>query len=183
MVRLHDIMSVDLITLAPEATLREAAELLSEEHVSGLPVVAGDRVVGVVSASDILEFLSVASGVPAAPGERAATGAWPGAEREEGEGEPPAAYYAHWEDAGVGLLQRLEEAEGPDWDVLEEHTVGEVMSRALLALGPDAAAREGARLMLEAGVHRILVMEDDRLVGVVSTTDIVKAVSQHGIAG
>lgn len=95
----------------------------------------------------------------------------------------PVAANGDAETAGTDLARRLEGAEGPDWDVLEEHTVGEVMSRALLALGPDAEAREAARLMLRSGVHRILVMEDDRLLGVVSTTDIVKAVSQHGIAG
>lgn len=61
--------------------------------------------------------------------------------------------------------------------------MGEVMSRTALALGPATDVRQAARFMLKAGVHRILVLEDGRLVGLVSTTDIMKAVAQHGISG
>lgn len=43
--------------------------------------------------------------------------------------------------------------------------------------------REAAKLMLKAGVHRILVLEDGRLVGLASTTDVMKAVAQHGLGG
>jgi CBS domain-containing protein len=41
MITLHDIMTVDVITVEPEASLREVAELLSSEHISGVPVVDG----------------------------------------------------------------------------------------------------------------------------------------------
>ena len=37
--------------------------------------------------------------------------------------------------------------------------------------------------MLRSGVHRVLVTKDSRLVGVASTIDIVKAVSQYGLGG
>lgn len=35
--------------------------------------------------------------------------------------------------------------------------------------------------MLRSGVHRVLVTRDERLVGMVTTSDIVKAVSQYGL--
>jgi CBS domain-containing protein len=77
----------------------------------------------------------------------------------------------------------MESTEGPEWNVMDEHTVADVMTRRVISLGRDATVREAARLMLEAGVHRILVLEDTRLVGLVTNTDILKAVSQYGIAG
>jgi CBS domain-containing protein len=48
-------MSTDPITVGPETSLREVAEILTEHRVSGLPVV-GERgeVLGVVSEADIL---------------------------------------------------------------------------------------------------------------------------------
>lgn len=184
MVRLHDIMTVDVRTVSPETTLREVTELLFAEHVSGAPVVAGERLVGVVSTTDILDFVSSEPGVPTARpdmvewGEDPATEAW-----EEG-AEPPGAFFADlWSDAGADVRERMEATEGPEWDVLDEHTVGEVMSRTVVSLDPATEVREAAKLMLQAGVHRIIVLEDGRLVGLVSTTDVVKAVAQHGLAG
>lgn len=44
MVRLHDIVTLDVVTVSPETTLRDAAGLLADECVSEAPVVAGSRV-------------------------------------------------------------------------------------------------------------------------------------------
>jgi CBS domain-containing protein len=44
-------------------------------------------------------------------------------------------------------------------------------------VAPDEDVREAARQMLYAEVHRLFVAEGDRLVGVISTTDIVRAVA------
>lgn len=185
MVRLHDIMTLDVVTVSPETTLRDAAGLLADEYVSGAPVVAGNRVVGVLSASDIIRFVADQPGVPV---ERAAdtleTGEWPGIEPWDEGAEAPGAYFADlWDDAGADVRTRMESTDGPEWNVLEEHTVAELMTRTVTALGRQAPVREAAELMLRAHVHRILVLEEGRLVGLVSTTDVLKAVSQHGLAG
>lgn len=184
MVTLHDIMSLDVETVTPETTLREVATLFADRHITGAPVVAGDRVVGVVSATDLLEFDAESSGVPRRREEQAEWGGFEEPEEwREGE-ESPSAFFADlWSDAGAEVGTRLDESDGPEWNVLEEHTVGEVMTRTLCALPSTASARDAARYMLRAGVHRILVMDDATLVGVVTTTDIVKAVAQHGLGG
>jgi CBS domain-containing protein len=44
MLKLRDIMTHSVVTLAPETTLREAAEVLSARHLTGAPVVAGSKV-------------------------------------------------------------------------------------------------------------------------------------------
>ena len=58
MLKLRDIMTTDVVTASPELSLREAMDLLSSRHITGAPVVAGGKVVGVFSASDLLAFLS-----------------------------------------------------------------------------------------------------------------------------
>lgn len=184
MVRLHDIMTLDVLTVSPETTLRDAAGLLADEFVSGAPVVAGTRVVGVVSASDIIRFVADEPGVPTERPDTLETGEWPGVEPWDEGAEAPGAYFADlWDDAGADVRARMQSPDGPEWNALEEHTVAEVMSRTVTALGREASVREAAELMLKAHVHRILVMEDEKLVGLVTTTDVLKAVSQHGIAG
>ena len=64
MLRVRDIMSTDVLTVAPQTTVREAMELLSRRHVSGAPVVSGDVLVGVVSANDLMAFAAAIPGVP-----------------------------------------------------------------------------------------------------------------------
>lgn len=58
MFKVHDIMTTNVVTVTPEATLREAASLILRHGVSGLPVVDDDdQLVGVLSEWDLLEVL------------------------------------------------------------------------------------------------------------------------------
>ena len=52
--RVRDVMTQDVATIAPDTDLRDLAALLVEKRISGVPVVEGGRVVGVVSERDIL---------------------------------------------------------------------------------------------------------------------------------
>jgi len=124
MLKVRDIMTRNVLTLSPAATLREAMALLASHHVSGAPVVSGGKLVGVVTTTDLLASL-----------ERNAPG---------------------------------------------EHDVSEVMYRApLVTLPADAAVDAAADLMKNLDIHRVLVTENDRLVGVVSALDVARAVAEH----
>lgn len=52
--RVRDLMTTDPVTTTPDASLKEAARLMVHNQVSGLPVVEGDRLVGVVTEGDYL---------------------------------------------------------------------------------------------------------------------------------
>ena len=49
-----DIMSAPLVTVDPNDTVEEAAKIMAQKHIKKLPVVEGDKVVGVISTSDIV---------------------------------------------------------------------------------------------------------------------------------
>src|SRR5690606_28747092 len=57
MLKLRDIMTRDVTTLSPDLPLRDAMELLVSEHLSGAPVVSDGKLVGVISASDLLSSI------------------------------------------------------------------------------------------------------------------------------
>src|SRR3974377_2131095 len=53
--RAVDVMTTNVITVNPDTSVQALAALLSERGISGVPVVdADDRVVGIVSAGDLL---------------------------------------------------------------------------------------------------------------------------------
>lgn len=55
--RVDDLMTIDPVTVAAEATVEDAEELLRRNRVSGLPVVDGaGRLVGVISQTDLLHL-------------------------------------------------------------------------------------------------------------------------------
>ena len=132
-----DIMTRGVSTLQPEATIREAMEMLETSHWSGAPVVSGGKVVGVISMSDVAD-----------------------------------------------VLVNVPEPVTIDGDsLLDERTVAESMSRNVVSVLPETPVRTLAGIMRERGIHRILVMEDGRLHGIVSAMDIVRTVGEKGIAG
>ena len=53
--RAHQIMTRSVTTVAPDATILEAANIMLRQHVSGLPVVdAAGKLVGIVSEGDFI---------------------------------------------------------------------------------------------------------------------------------
>ena len=60
-----DVMTTDPVTIEPEATVEAAATAMHDERVSRLPVVGGDRLVGIVSRTDILRAILADDAPPA----------------------------------------------------------------------------------------------------------------------
>ena len=175
MLRLQDIMTREVVALDPEMSLRDALDILTARHISGAPVVEADKVVGVLSAMDIIEFLATTPGVPNADE----------ADENEPRGlddgtESQAAYFVDlWSNEGPDVAERFTDARGAGWDLLAAHTVAEAMSRAVVAFAPSADARVAADAMQRAQAHRVLVLDGSRLVGIVSSLDIARAVANR----
>ena len=65
---------------------------------------------------------------------------------------------------------------------LEDVTVDEVMTRKVQSLSPECSVDEAAALMGTRQIHRVLVMHEGSLVGIVTTSDVAKAVAEHRIS-
>ena len=55
--KIREIMSKDVITVTEDAPLEEAARIMVDNRVSGLPVVDGDKVLGIITETDIFKTL------------------------------------------------------------------------------------------------------------------------------
>jgi CBS domain-containing protein len=180
MLRLRDIMTTDVTTVDPNITIREAMDVFASERISGAPVVAGGEVIGVVSATDLLQLAASLPPLPA-EGERTADLLDDPIDDDAADGplpdlgdDPSAVYFMElWDDVGATVVERMAVAKG-----LEDHTVSEVMTRAPIhALGPDALVPVAAEFMARLNIHRVLVMTGRKLVGIVTTSDVTRAVA------
>lgn len=135
--KVRELMTSPVVSVEPKASLREAAAMLVEHRVSGLPVTVDREVVGVLSEADIV---AKASGVA----------------------------------RNDGLLSWLFEP-----DVREAKstalTVEEAMSSPAITVAPTRPVHEAARRMVSDGVNRLPVVEDGKLVGILTRADIVRA--------
>ena len=51
----------------------------------------------------------------------------------------------------------------------------DIMATPLRTFEPDAPLEEAARLMVKHGVKKLPVIEEDRIIGIITTSDLVKA--------
>lgn len=183
MLRIRDIMTTPVTTIPAEATLREAMELLAHQHVSGAPVLSGRQVVGVITTTDLMAFTASLAGIPTLrDSERTWEDDAPVPE-DDIEIEPDAAFFTElWEDAGAEVSERIESSAGPEWNALEEHDVSEAMTHTPLFSLPSSASVQTAAAMMDGHrIHRVLVIDDGELCGIVSALDIAHAVAERGL--
>lgn len=141
-----DIMSRQLITVGPSTKVKELAEILVSNRISGAPVVDDKgSLVGVVSQSDLVAMHKLPH-------------------------VPKSVTLFDWVIylEGAGRLEHeLEKMSGVDVD--------DIMTRKPETVAPGASLESIATLMSEKGVHTIPVLDGDRLVGVVGKLDIVRS--------
>lgn len=154
--RVRDVMSKDPITLRPTATLREAAITLAEESVGGCPVVdQRGKVIGMLSEVDILEALKTQS-------------------KELRMLMPPEITF------GISFVEVIKEREAlAAFREAETELVKDLMTKEIHAVSPGDPVERAIRIMVQHRIHRIPVIEGDRLVGILTRGDVLRGFFRH----
>lgn len=152
--RVRDIMQTEVITVGPDTTVRELADILAEKKISGVPVVDEQgAVIGMVSEADLIV--------------------------QDAELHFP--YYIQFLDSVIYLqsFHKFEER----FKKAFATRVSDIMSREVIAVSPETSVREAATLMTDRNVNRLPVTESGkgggRLVGIVTRADIVRAIAER----
>jgi CBS domain-containing protein len=144
-----DIMTRDVITIHYSASLRELSRLLSENKITGIPVIDNDkRLVGMISMRDLIR-------------EEVRT---LGANPEYQDIYELFSSALNMEDAEVVSVRRT-------W-------VEEIMSRALYTATESTTVRELCVIMNRQKVHRIPILNNGKLVGLVTATDVMRTIAE-----
>ncbi|MEL7667041.1 MAG: CBS domain-containing protein [Actinomycetota bacterium] len=143
---IREIMTKDPVTVERDLTVTDAARMMVEHRIGALPVLEGDRLVGLVTEGDLImrdvkvefpTYLHLLDGFIMYP---------PATARFESE---------------------LKKAVGA--------TVEDVMTPDPVTVQADTAVSDAATLMVERDVSRLPVLDGDRLVGIISKSDIVRS--------
>ena len=144
--KIKDIMTKDVITVNKNTSLSEAADLLFNNHLSGLPVVEKQRVAGIVTEGDLItnyDHLHIPS------------------------------YIKFLECLSGGLQCPLKFQN--DYKKMVELKVETVMTKQVLTVNQNAQISQAIEIFRQNRINPLPVVDqDNKLRGIVSRSDIVK---------
>ena len=146
----RDLMQEQVVCVDPDTPLINVYRLFVEEEINGAPVVdETGALLGVISSSDLLRMI----------------------QEEDEQVSNDVAYFQ--EDGGLFALGwRASSSEFQNR--LERRTVQDAMTPAIVSVPPDTPLPEIAKTFRSDRVHRVLVTEEDKLLGIISTFDLVR---------
>lgn len=154
--RAADVMITDVHSVHPDWPLQQLADFLVEHAISGVPVTSPDgRLLGVVSSTDIV--------------------------RHAGQMEEPIRGPVVHNSADPQPFKHLSRhgEVGPGCGQGQACTVADIMTREVQHVDEQAGIREVAALMIRSGIHRVFVTSGEKLLGVVSTMDLMELIRDN----
>ena len=153
--KVKDVMNPNVIFCKPDDTVREVAKILKENDISGVPVLEGEELVGIVSEGDLLKLLIIPE-----KGDL-----WLPSPFEVI--EIPIREYLGWEEtkkilSDVGSIK-----------------VEEIMTKDVHTISSEASVEEASEHMVRHKINRLPVIdEDNSVVGIVTRGDIIEGLSK-----
>lgn len=153
--KVRDFMNPNVIYFSPDDSIFDVAKSFSENDISGAPVVKKGKVVGIISISDIVKFLSLKL------------------KFSESSLTNPLSLSMQMINIfqiGKNYLQLKKEIEK-----LSRTKVKDVMSKKVVCIDPDSSLLEAANKMAENDVNRLPVIDKNgKLVGIIAREDLIR---------
>ena len=152
--KVEDIMTKNVVACAPSDKVEDVVRLMGEKGISGLPVVEGDRIVGIVTEGDILKLLAVP---------------------QEGTGNlwlpTPFEVLLEIPVKDIIALRHIQKS----LKDVGECPVSQIMSRDVITVEPGVDIEDAAQAMVRYRLKRLPVASGGKLVGIVTRDDIIRS--------
>ena len=185
--QIKNLMSEDLITVDKDQNLSDALKLLRKHNVSRLPVTNNKELVGIISERDIANKLG-SSKYESMPASRLhissvmvkdvitvpqtmQLGEVAKLMLEKGIGSVPVMDG----DKMVGIVSKADFVTLAVGIAFDKITVKELMTKDLKSVSPTERLIHARRVMIESHVGRLPVIEDETLVGMITSKDLMRA--------
>ena len=185
--QIKNLMSEDLITIDKDQNLSDALKLLRKHNVSRLPVTNNKELVGIISERDIANKLG-SSKYESMPASRLhissvmvkdvitvpqtmQLGEVAKLMLEKGIGSVPVMDG----DKMVGIVSKADFVTLAVGIAFDKITVKELMTKDLKSVSPTERLIHARRVMIESHVGRLPVIEDETLVGMITSKDLMRA--------
>jgi len=148
--KVRELMTRNPVHIAPQTAVAEIAHVLIEHKINGVPVIdAEGHLLGIVTGGDL---------VHRAADERL---------------EPRESVWK--ENFYYSVFRRHK----PEQDKAEGNTAGQVMTREALTVTPESNVTVAARLLADHNIKSLPVIEDARLIGMISRFDLLKCLADN----
>ena len=157
MLTVSAVMQSDPRTVGPDMTLSHLEQMFLTSGFTGFPVVQEDCLVGVVSRTDVVRSLVT----------------------EQSRAEQVSDYYSALGPAGADAApESLEKAAAQVGVRIAGLKVEDVMIHNVVSIGSGEPIQALAKLMVEGHLHRLPVVDGERLVGLVTSMDLVRCFAE-----
>lgn len=175
MIAVRDIMQTDVVSVSTDTTARHLARILADEEISGAPVVdKSGRLVGVVSQTDLVRLAADESDVHLmASTLRGEVERIRDPDEEPVEPDPFGFFLP--EDSPISARSFLDAIPESDFDTV---MVGDIMTPVSFSVPPELPLAELAEFLVRGRIHRAVVVEEEQLVGIVTSNDVLKVVAE-----
>ena len=154
--KVADVMTKSVITCKPSDKVEDLVKLMSAKDISGVPVVEGDKVAGIVTEGDIMKLLAV-----------------------------PESTHNLWLPSPLETLLEIPFKEAlqlrklqTDFKDVGQQPVSNIMKKHVISISPDDDIEDAANLLVKHKINRLTVLKDGKLVGIITRDDII-----HGLGG
>ena len=149
MKKVKDFMNSEVVYFKPDDSIFKVAKVFSEKNISGAPVVEKGKVAGVISECDIVKFMSSRLG-----GKRSVLPSL------------SLLIFSFIKD-NVELKSEVNK--------ISKIKIKDFMSRKVISINSEASLLEAASVMEKNDINRLPVIDEGKLVGIVTRADLIKA--------
>ena len=155
--KVREVMTKEVVTVAPDALVKDAALILAEKDISGMPVIEGDRVVGIFSEVDVLRSIKTTK-------------------------KDLRLIFPSVSSLGIAFQEDITQREILDaYEEIGNRTVREVMSKNVMTVEPDMPLNEAIVKMVQGEINRLPVVDKNLLVGIVTRGDVIRGLAKDAM--